>query len=249
MENVLFYCAGTTAACRYAQERLTGLGIPFIRHISPEITHLLLDVPSFGPDGALRGGGNLKKLLHMLPARVRVIGGNLEHEALEGYRKTDLLQEEGYLAENAYITAECAMQVAAPLMTAAFRDTPVLVVGWGRIGKCLAKLLQGFGCPVTIAVRSGRDRALIQALGYRAVDISEPVFGYRLIFNTVPEMVLPAQRLVDLAQCVKIDLASRPGIEGTDVVWARGLPGVHAPQSSGHLMADTIVRLMKEETQ
>ncbi len=247
MENTLFYCAGTTAACRFAQERLAELGIPFIRHISPEITHLLLDVPSFGPDGALRGGGNLKKLLHMLPTNIRVIGGNLEHDALEGYSKLDLLQDEAYVAANAYITAECALQVASPLMTTTFRDAPVLVVGWGRIGKCLAKLLLAFGCSVTVAARKARDRAVIQALGFQAAEPSAPIYGYRVIFNTVPEIVLPLSQLTDCGSCVKIDLASRPGIEGMDVVWARGLPGVHAPESSGQLIAKTIVRLMKEE--
>lgn len=46
---------------------------------------------------------------------------------------------------------------------------------------------------------------------------------------------------------MKIDLASKPGIGGTDVLWARGLPGKFAPESAGKLIAQTILRLLKEE--
>ena len=50
-----------------------------------------------------------------------------------------------------------------------------------------------------------------------------------------------------LEDCVKIDLASKPGIEDEDVIIARGLPGIHFPESSGKLIADTLLRLCQEE--
>ena len=49
--------------------------------------------------------------------------------------------------------------------------------------------------------------------------------------------------------CLKIDLASTAGIEGEDVIRANGLPGIHAPESAGRLMADTILRLIEEGAQ
>lgn len=248
MVKTLFYRAGTTAACRYAQETLEAKGLKFIGHISPEITHLLLDVPSFGSDGQLRGGGELEKLLHMLPGNITAIGGNLTHPALAGYPIMDLLRDAEYLAQNAYITADCALQVAAPLLTTTFRNTPTLVIGWGRIGKCLAQLLKAVGADVSVAARKETDRAMLRAMGYKAVEITDELTGFRLIYNTAPEMVLPVEKLQLCKNCVKIDLASKRGIEGDDVVLARGLPGIHAPESSGRLIADTITRLIKEET-
>ena len=44
-----------------------------------------------------------------------------------------------------------------------------------------------------------------------------------------------------------IDLASEPGMQGKSVIPARGLPGKYAPESSGKLIADTILRVLKEE--
>lgn len=246
LEKMLVYPLGTTDACHYAAEFLAQDGIGLIDHPAPEVTHLLLDVPSFGADGTLRGGGELGSFLEMLPEGITVVGGNLGHGLLSMYRTIDLLKDAQYLAVNAAITADCALRVAAPLMVTTFADSPALIIGWGRIGKCLGQLLKAIGCEVTIAARKETDRAMIRALGFAAVDISEVstvLPKCRLIFNTVPEMVLHKDQLALCKKCTKIDLASKPGMEGDDVVWARGLPGIHAPESSGRLIAKTFLKI------
>lgn len=249
MANCLVYPIGSTPGCRYAAEALNQNGLDLVDHPTPEVTHLLLDVPSFRSDGAFRSGGNIERVLEMLPQYITVVGGNLEHPALEGYRRWDLLHDEGYLAENAAITADCALQTAAPLLTTTFAQSPTLILGWGRIGKCLAAMLKALGCPVTVVARKASDRAMLRALGFAAADLSElpsilPKF--RLLFNTVPSLILDQCQLAACKNCVKIDLASRKGLEDEDVVWARGLPGVCAPESSGRLIAETFMRLLRE---
>ena len=87
---------------------------------------------------------------------------------------------------------------------------------------------------------------MANALGYRFLRSGEPLQGYGVIFNTVPELTLTAADLRFCPGCIKIDLASVPGIEGDDVIHARGLPGKYAPLSSGKLIADTYIRLYKE---
>lgn len=250
MDSILVFPAGAAAACRYAAETLEKAGIGVVDHPSPEVTHLLLDVPSFGPGGLLRGGGAVDNLLQMLPPDITVVGGNLVHPALEGYPVLDLLRNAGYLAANAAITADCALQVAAPLMTAAFAESPALVIGWGRIGKCLAKLLKAIGTDVAVAARKESDRAMLRALGYRTADtahLEDILPSCRLIFNTAPELLLRREQLALCRNCVKIDLASQLGMDGDDVIWARGLPGKIAPESSGHLIAQTLLTAIREE--
>lgn len=251
LKPMLVFPAGTTKACRYAAAMLRKAGIPVIDHPAPEVTHLLLDIPSFEKDGSLRGGSSVEAVLERLPQETIVIGGNLSHAALVEHQTLDLLRDETYLAANAAITADCALQVAAPIMTTTFVDSPALIIGWGRIGKCLAQLLTGIGCQVFIAARKERDRAMLQALGYSPVDISGiPTIlpRIRILFNTVPELVLHKETLAPYKDCVKIDLASKPGIESDDIIWARGLPGIHAPESSGKLIAETVLRLCREGT-
>lgn len=246
MEKQLIYPIGTTSACQYAVDFLRYAGIAIVDHPTPEVTHLLLDVPSFGADR----GGNVENVLQMLPRGVTVVGGNLDHPVLEGYRTIDLLKNPDYVSENAAITADCALQVAAPLLSCTVQKSPALVIGWGRIGKCLAQLLKAIGNDVTVAARKEADRAILRALGYRAVgpkSLPEHLSNYRVIFNTAPEMVLTEEQMKRTKNCVKIDLASKRGLDGEDVVWARGLPGIYAPETSGELIAHTFIHLLKED--
>ena len=234
MENKLIYPVGTTRAVACAVKFL-----PYqtVDHPTPEVTHLLLDVPSFR-GGALRGGGDVEKILEMLPPEITVIGGNLDHPALEGYRKLDLLKDPEYAARNGAITAHCAIRLALPCLDITLDGCPVLIIGWGRIGKCLARLLGSLGADVTVAARKETDRAMLRALGYRAVDtVGLKAKGYRLLYNTVPEKILSEQ-----ADCTAIELASGVFLPGENVIDGRGLPGRFAPESSGRLMAETIVR-------
>jgi dipicolinate synthase subunit A len=243
MENICFYPAGHTAALSSAVQFLKDSGCRVSR--TPEdATHLLLPVPSIDAEGSILGGGPLTGILSQLPKDITIIGGNLNHPILSSYTTWDLLQNPGYVARNAHITACCALQLAMDRLPVILSELEVLVIGWGRIGKCLAHLLRQNGAHVTVAARKEADRAMLRALGYRAVDTEMlDTMPYRLIFNTVPVMLLP--------QCpgngLKIDLASKLGLGGLDVVWARGLPGRYAPESSGQLIAQTVLQTVKKE--
>ncbi len=247
MEEKLIFAAGGTKACRFAASYLQALRLPVTDTPGSRIRYLLLDVPSFQSNGLLRSGGSIGPILSALPKDIMICGGNLSNPALDGYETVDFLKDEGYLCENAYITAECALDVALPYLGRTLRNCPVLVIGWGRIGKCLAQLLKNLGADVTVAARKPKDRAMIHALGYGAVDINElPLCmgHFRLLYNTVPTPVLdPEQMATCHPSCVKIELASKDGIVGEDIVIARGLPGLHMPESSGKLIADTFLRL------
>jgi dipicolinate synthase subunit A len=233
-----------------AADFLEAAGISLTDHPTPEITHLLLDIPSFGTQEKLRDGADAKELLRRLPASVTVIGGRLKQPLLSAYRTLDLLADPFFTAKNASITAECALQAAAPYLKTTFADSPSLILGWGRIGKNLAKLLRSLGCRVTVAARKEKDRAVLESFGYRAVDFSavpEILKEYRILFNTVPELPFKCTDLCKSGNCIMIDLASSPGLDGTGAVTARGLPGKYAPETTGKLIAETILIRIREE--
>lgn len=246
MEKRLIFCSGNTKASRYAAAYLRDLGLPVTDQPSDQVKHLLLDVPSFEAGGNLRLGGSIEHLLALFPKDITVYGGNLNHPALSGYTTVDFLQDKSYLAENAYITAECALDVAMPYLKTTLRRCPVLILGWGRIGKCLGQLLKAVGADVTVAARKEADRAMLQALGYHPEDtayVEDTLSHYRLIFNTVPAPVLNREQMASCrVDCVKIELASKDGMDAEDIIFARGLPGVHCPEASGHLIAKTFLR-------
>ena len=246
MRKPYLLLAGHTAALGYCGGVLKAAGLPLAGRPEEAVTHLVLPVPSFGPDGTIQGGGDIAALLEKLPRDITVVGGRLDHPALAAYRKIDLLQEDAYTAANANITAHCAVKLAMNKLPVIFAGLPVLVIGWGRIGKCLAQLLRQMGAEVTVAARNSKDRAMLGALGYRCIGTENPdLLPYRVVFNTVPVMLSPQSP----GDALKIDLASQLGLGSLDVVWARGLPGKEAPESAGRLMARRIIHILKEDSE
>lgn len=239
MDNCQFYLAGHTPALKYASHELKELGCTLLPRPSTGVTHLLLPVPSFEPDGTIKGGGSLSELLSRLGKDVVIMGGGLDRPELEEYDCIDFLKDPLYTAQNANITAHCALRLAMNKLPVTLEGLQVLVIGWGRIGKCLARLLKRIGAEVTVSARKESDRAMLTALGYQTLDTRDiDTTPYRLIFNTVPQMLCPQSP----GEGLKIDLASNLGLGSLDVVWARGLPGKDAPESSGQLIARTALR-------
>lgn len=239
LKPISIFIAGCSPALTYARSALR----PYLTGDPAAATHLLLPVPSFEPGGNVKGGIVLEDILCLCSQDITVIGGNLEHPALEGYQTMDLLKDPFYVAENAAITAHCALGLILTGLPVTLAGQHVLVIGTGRIGKCMARLLQSLGAAVTIAARKETDRAMAAALGYQtaAPGCWNPKL-YRVIVNTVPAPVL------DESECdpdaMLLDLASVRGITGGRVNWARGLPGVCVPETSGKLIAETVLRLI-----
>lgn len=233
------------SALEFAGRFLVRSGITAAPLPGADVTHLLLPVPNFDPDGKIRGGGSIEGLLRQLPEKVCVIGGNMTHPALKNHPVLDLLQDPVYVTKNAAITAHCALKYMMNALPVTLAGQKVLIIGWGRIGKCLARLLRGLDARVTICARKESDRALAAALGYSAVEAEPDVSPFRVIVNTAPAQVISDTNIIRCQpDCLKLDLASVQGLPGRDVICAKGLPGKDAPESSGKLIADTIIRIL-----
>ncbi len=233
MGDFLFYTPDGSPALEYAKQFLSDKGVPFSPIPSGAVTHLLVGVPAKNVPW--------ESLLSAVSPCITILGGNLtDIPVLKNYGKYDLLQDPFYVAENADITARCALHLAAGKLPVTFKDLPVLVVGWGRIGKCLSKHLKALGASVTVAARNPKDQAMLRALGYGITTIQEDMSNIQVLFNTADSCGI--RGLPDT--CLKIDLATKRGIEDADTLEARGLPGKLAPESSGRLIAETVLRLI-----
>ncbi len=180
-----------------------------------------------------------------LPPGVTLIGGGLPDLTDTPYRAVDLLKYAPYVAQNAALTAKCALRLAEASLPRLWQDCPVLVLGFGRIGKFLTRELLAQGARVLVAARKEADRALVSALGAASQE-PEKITGYlphmRVIFNTIPAPVLSAaQTALCRPDCIALDLASVPGMEGASVRSARGLPGKMMPESAGALIGRAII--------
>lgn len=237
------WAKGDSVALKYACNQLSMSGFSILQAPDKSFDGVLLDIPSF------RGTDSGDTIWEALPEDTVVIGGNLSGKVPAQFRCMDLLNDPEYTAQNADITARCALRLAAGHLRQTYRGLPVLILGWGRIGKCLARLLRGLDAQVCVFARKPADQAMLKGLGYDVITEAGMVPAlskFSLVFNTTPSLLLSREMTARCPDCLLIDLASQPGILGDNVLWARGLPGKMAPESSGKLIAQTVLRLWKE---
>lgn len=158
---------------------------------------------------------------------------------------------------NAVPTCEGAIQIAMEELPITLHGADVVITGYGRIGKLLARDLQMLGANVAVCARSAQARAAAKTEGLHAVDFSAlPVLAEKadVIFNTVPAQVINRNILTAAKKSLIIDLASKPGgvdisaakDTGTRVIWALGLPGKVAPATAGNIIKETIYNIFSE---
>lgn len=170
----------------------------------------------------------------------------------------DLLKREDMAILNAIPSAEGAVMVAMQNSEITLSESKVLILGYGRISKVLAKMLKGFESKIHIAARKDEDLAWIRTNGYKAIEfrrIEKNLNDFDFIFNTVPQTVLGYNELKEIRKsCVIVDLASPPGgIDfdkakelGLNVEWALSLPGKVAPVTSASYIKDTIDKILEK---
>lgn len=238
MRHSTIYIHGYTPVSKSTGEYLRQHGVAVVTTPGPEVTHLLLGVPNRLPEKEIDG------ILSTLPRGVTVVGGRLERPGI------DLLTDSTYLEQNAKLTAHCALTLGLERLPITLPYCPALIIGWGRIGKELARLLRLLGADVTIASGSAEHRSEAKNRGYRAVDAHDPgdLGKYRLVYNTAPAPILSETQALGFRQdCVIFDLASTPGIAGDRPIPALGLPGKLVPESSGMLIGSTLLRILRQK--
>lgn len=174
-----------------------------------------------------------------------------------GLTLTDYLAREELAVRNGVPTAEGALALAMAETDVTLCGTPCLVLGFGRIGKLLSQRLRALGADVTVSARRLDDLAWIDAFGYHGVHtnrLAGTLSSCRVLFNTVPHMVLTDALLAELRpDCVLIELASSPGFDraaaqarGLKCIAGGGLPGRTAPETAADAIYHTLKSIWEE---
>ena len=174
----------------------------------------------------------------------------------------DLMDYEKFVILNIIPTVEGAIQVAMENTNFTLHSSNSLILGYGRIGKLLAKTLNNFGANVTCVARKERDLTWIKLNGYNCINLLEldkKICSYDIVFNTVPSLILDKNRLELIKKYNKdvivIELASAPGgidyIEAQNnsikVIKALGLPGKVAPYTSAKYIKEIINEIINKK--
>ncbi len=205
---------------------------------------------------------SIRELMHYLNAKILIAGSispDIYDMANDEYIEIiDIMKREELAVLNTISTAEGAIEIAIANTNKIIHGSNTLILGFGRIGKVLARKMSGLSARVTCAARKDEDLAWIKAYGHRATNINflgENLSEYDIIINTVPHLILTKDRMQYVkSDCLLIDLASNPG--GIDkksakdrnlkLVWALALPGKVAPVTTAEFIKDTIYNILKE---
>lgn len=200
---------------------------------------------------------NVEMLFDELPDNAVFFAGNIPSEVRryaeeKGLRACDMMIDELVAARNAVAAAEGAVAEAIARSPVNLTKSRCLVLGYGRCGRILMRLLKSFFCKVLVSEKDKTRAADAFVLADGIVseaELTDAVGNVDFIFNTVPERILSEERLRYVGKNTWIlDIASAPG--GVDygaaetlsvnAVLLPGLPGRYAPGSSAEILVDSI---------
>ena len=176
-----------------------------------------------------------------------------------GLQMIRLMELDEVAIANSIPTAEGALALAMQYTDITLHGSKSVVLGLGRCGLTLARMLSGIGANVRVVARKLADLARANEMGLSAYAMSQldsALADADIIFNTIPANVLTADVLTQIPHsAVIIDISSAPGgvdfryaeKHGIKAVLAPSLPGIVAPVTAGRILAQTIVRSIDQQ--
>lgn len=169
----------------------------------------------------------------------------------------NMLNDETFLFKNAYVTAEGALSYIIMNTPTTLHNMPILVMGYGRVGKSVVKMLRDNYASVSVATDDPNEAAQASICAvkvYSTDEITEKLNDYAAIVNTIPKLLLKGERIELVSKdCFILDLASKPG--GVDFDYAKsigincmhalGVPGKIAPKTAAFYIKTVVMKGLK----
>jgi dipicolinate synthase subunit A len=178
--------------------------------------------------------------------------------ARHSLRLVDYFEREELAVMNAVPTAEGTLEIIMREQARTIYGSKILLTGFGRISKVLAKYLVVLGAEVTVTARRYSDLAWAEIAGCKPLHMTKLAASlgeYDVIINTVPVEIFDMAAVKRFKPgCLVIDLASESGFgdteaaraAGVNIIWALSIPGKYAPETAGAIIADTILNILSE---
>jgi len=168
-------------------------------------------------------------------------------EAMEdaGATVCDAAGDEIFLGRNAELTALGTVGVLLTSGRASPQDMRIGIIGYGRIGSQLMRILLFLGARVRVYTRRNSTRVELCGYGIDAELSSEGNFSdLDFLINTAPCQIFSQKELRRLdAGTTVIDLASGNCFpEGSEIKKLGSIPGIMYPASAGRIYAEAAVR-------
>lgn len=169
-----------------------------------------------------------------------------------GITLLDYSSDEVFQIENAFYTAEGAVEAIIKNTVRSLGELKILVAGYGRISRALTKFLIVLGSDITVYARKAEQRAWAKMHGMETIDTIGALDKYDVVINTAPSELFGRESIATAHKCVLfVDLSARPGYVsreiceecGAKLIFLPGLPAVSAPRSAGEAAARAVIRM------
>lgn len=187
-----------------------------------------------------------------------VIGGRAdkEGEALMNamdIRHFNMLSDDRFQAVNARLTAEGVLGIILSHSLSSLTETDFLVIGFGRCGSAITKILKDVGGK-SVTVASTYSKRQASGIADEVVAAENFDFSpYGVVVNTVPQSIISDKETLTFREgAIYIDVASKPALSlcfakyiGVDADIYPALPAKCAPESAANAMLRYVLEVTK----
>lgn len=246
---------GADARLAYCREYL------FKERMNSAESIALLPIPTSKDGKTLNGGReNLEEIVSEL-ALYDVVAGYDIPKSLRlalcdmGVAVVDVCRDEEYLQQNAELTAVGTVGRILNEEKAAPCDLSIGIIGYGRIGQRLLRLLMFLSCKVTVFTSKSEVRRELSMLGLSGADslslgdpeAVEKLAALDILINTAPVSLLGNGQRERLSRARIIELASGDNFpEGLSVERFASVPAFMYPKSAGIALGMSVIRMLGE---
>jgi hypothetical protein len=246
------YTYGQDVRLKYCASMLSANPIPFYERI------ILLPIPSTRNGITVSGTDeSLSDITRtLLPNDALVcyeLPADARKDAVErGASVVDLSHDEAFLEENAALTAVGTVGRILTEERVAPCGLNVGIIGYGRIGQHLLRLLMFMGARVRVFTTKSTLLHELQLLGISGADSlsikdspEESFTGLNILINTAPAEVIPEYARSALSGVRVIELASGKNIpDGITYESFPSVPKLMYPESAGAAMYNSVIRML-----
>ena len=191
-----------------------------------------------------------------------LIAGTISNGIYEKYKDVkiiDIMKNERLAILNTIATAEGAIKEIIENIQINIHGCKIMILGFGRVGKTLAKKLDGLSAKVTVVSKEDEELAWAEVYGYTNIELNKIkniIKDYDVIVNTIPSIILQGSVLKEIDKNVLlVDLASGDGginkkeadENDLNLIKALGIPGKIAPVATAKILKEVIYEIMEEK--
>ncbi|MDD6276589.1 MAG: NAD(P)-dependent oxidoreductase [Clostridia bacterium] len=216
-------------------------------------TDIILPLPTVKDGFIAETTLTLQDLARLVTPEQRVYCGNIKNPEFPCKCLSYYFDDE-FLTKNSELTAQGVLRIILENLKCDMNLVTVAVLGYGRCGKAISRLLARCGFKITSFSRRSESIEETKKDGFNAEKlekIKDNLHRYDVVVNTIPFNIIDGECLSSLDERnTYIEIASKPyGFDNSKIneykfkyILAESLPGRFTPFSAGRNIAETVIK-------